>query len=196
LPDKPSFFSVVTVLSNRNTERLGIAGSTGIVLGHAQETGAHVYAVLITDETFALKAPDIWPTGEIAPREAVYPGESLRVAPERYGVTRIEVGRAAVILHLGVGDDPATVGNVDVEVILDDGSRWGATLLTIAEIERLMARWRLSGEAQGGAYFQCRDLVVIRDPGTEAIVELIGAMITADEIRSAFVELDRAAPDS
>ncbi|MEU7766676.1 hypothetical protein AB0B25_16300 [Nocardia sp. NPDC049190] len=39
------------------------------------------------------------------------------------------------------GEDLDAVCNVDVEVRLPDGSRWSATVFTIAEVERLMGSW-------------------------------------------------------
>ncbi|MYS71025.1 hypothetical protein GTY88_11375, partial [Streptomyces sp. SID5926] len=39
------------------------------------------------------------------------------------------------------GEDLDEVCNVDVFVTLEDGSRWAATVFTIAEVERLMKLW-------------------------------------------------------
>jgi hypothetical protein len=38
---------------------------------------------------------------------------------------------------------------------LPDGSRWSATILTLAEVDRLMSRWARTGESVGGNYFRC-----------------------------------------
>lgn len=46
-----------------------------------------------------------------------------------------------------------SVCNVDVFVDLKDGSRWSATVFTLAEVERLMESWAGSDEALGGRYF-------------------------------------------
>jgi hypothetical protein len=43
--------------------------------------------------------------------------------------------------------------NVDVELRLADGSRWSATVFTLAEVDRVMRSWEASGEALGGRYF-------------------------------------------
>lgn len=52
----------------------------------------------------------------------------------------------------GPDEDLDSVCNVDVEVRLTDGSRWSATVRTVAEVERLMENWSRSGEALGGRY--------------------------------------------
>jgi hypothetical protein len=46
----------------------------------------------------------------------------------------------------GAGEDLDSVCNVDVEVRLtEDGSRWSATVFTLAEVERLMQKWAGTG---------------------------------------------------
>jgi hypothetical protein len=67
------------------------------------------------------------------------------------------------------GEALDTVCNVDVEVTLTaDGSRWSATVFTLAEVERLMETWSRTGEALGGRYFWCSDGLMVRAPGIEA----------------------------
>lgn len=60
------------------------------------------------------------------------------------------------------------VCNVDVEVHLPDGSRWSATIFTLAEVDRLMMRWEGTGEAAGGRCFWCSDGLIVREPGIQA----------------------------
>ena len=91
---------------------------------------------------------------------------------------------------LGSEDDADTIENVDVEVILDDGSRWGATLLTLAEIGRLVSRWKATGECLGGSYFQCADLVVIERGGIAAATELLRQLLESGQIRDVLVRMD------
>lgn len=56
-----------------------------------------------------------------------------------------------------------SVCNVDVFVDLKDGSRWSATVFTVAEVERLMETWAGSGEALGGRCFWISDGLLALD---------------------------------
>lgn len=85
--------------------------------------------------------------------------------------------RFKALFVLGVEDDPASVENVNAEITIPDGTRWSATFLTLAEIGRVMERWRLSSECLAGAYFRCPDLVAIRNPGISAMVEALDAAL-------------------
>ncbi|MFC9894695.1 hypothetical protein ACFVMC_13485 [Nocardia sp. NPDC127579] len=87
--------------------------------------------------------------------------------------------------------DPERVENVDVEVRLTDGSRWSATMFTVAEVQRLMARWSQTGECGGGAYFWCRDGVIVGDPGVRAMTAvLIGLHDDDDGLTAVLQRLD------
>jgi hypothetical protein len=57
------------------------------------------------------------------------------------------------------------VCNVDVEVRLPDGSRWSATIFTVAEVERLTARWSSTGKVLNGRYFRCSDCLIVKESG-------------------------------
>ncbi|MEV4671055.1 hypothetical protein AB0K34_05310 [Actinomadura sp. NPDC049382] len=81
---------------------------------------------------------------------------------------------------LGRDDEPDSVENVDVEVTFSDGTRWGATFLTVREIERIMDRWRMSGEGQNGTVFRCPDLVIVRDGGVRAITAVLESAVSQD----------------
>ncbi|WP_422739088.1 hypothetical protein ACN263_07550 [Micromonospora sp. WMMD729] len=74
----------------------------------------------------------------------------------------------------GENDDPATADNIDAHVSLADGSQHYATFMTAAEIGRVLHRWAETGEAGGGSYFWCSDLVIIPRPGVEAMVAALG----------------------
>ncbi|MFE6615893.1 hypothetical protein [Amycolatopsis sp. NPDC057786] len=74
---------------------------------------------------------------------------------------------------IGDGEDPEQVANVDVEVRLPDGSRWSATMFTVAELERLMERWAQTGECGSGSYFWCSDGVIVRKPGVSFMTEVL-----------------------
>lgn len=94
------------------------------------------------------------------------------------------------VFMLGADDEPESVENVDVEVILADKSRWSATFLTLAEIGRIMARWRITGECAGGAYLQIPDLIVVRDPGVPEMVEVLDHLLVEGEPGGILIALE------
>ncbi|MEV7565694.1 hypothetical protein [Streptomyces tanashiensis] len=71
-----------------------------------------------------------------------------------------------------------SVRNVDVEVRLTvDGSRWSATMFTLAEVERTMDRWSRTGEGMGGRYFWCFDGPIVRDPGIDSMTQVLAGLL-------------------
>ncbi|MEU5438937.1 hypothetical protein AB0G73_37180 [Streptomyces sp. NPDC020719] len=90
-------------------------------------------------------------------------------------------------------EEPDEVCNVDAEVHLPDGSRWSATIFTLAEVDRLMRHWQQTGEAAGGRCFWCPDGLIVRAPGITAMVEVITGLLAADEFTGAFHRLDEPA---
>jgi hypothetical protein len=103
---------------------------------------------------------------------------------------RVSLDGAEVVFILGAEQDPETVENVDVEVRLADESRWSATFVSLAEIGRIMDRWTTTGEGLRGRYFQCADLVIVREGGVPAMVEVVRGLLDADDLRMVFVRLD------
>lgn len=92
----------------------------------------------------------------------------------------VEGGRVSFLF--GQGDDPATADNIDAHVHLADGTHRYATFMTTVEIGRLLRRWAETGEAGGGQYFWCSDLVIIPRPGVEAMVAALEEMIRTGDI--------------
>jgi len=105
-------------------------------------------------------------------------------------LTKVQLNGAEAVFMLGSADDPDTVENVDVEVALDDGSRWSATFLTLAEIRRLMARWKATGECLSGAYFQCSDMVIVEQGGIVAATDLLRRLVDSGRIQDVLSRVD------
>ncbi|MGW2256170.1 hypothetical protein ACWCXH_39465 [Kitasatospora sp. NPDC001660] len=82
------------------------------------------------------------------------------------------------------------VCNIDAEVHLPDGSRWSATIFTLAEAARLMKRWEETGEAADGRCFWCSDGLIVRDPGVQGMVSVITKLLASGEFDGAFHRLD------
>ncbi|MFC8176758.1 hypothetical protein [Streptomyces sp. NPDC057325] len=84
------------------------------------------------------------------------------------------------------GEDLDEVCNIDVLVTLKDGSRWTATVFTVAEVERLMKLWAGTDEALGGRYFWVPDGLIVRDPGIDNMTGVIAGLIKNGEFSEIF----------
>ncbi|MFD5777682.1 hypothetical protein [Streptomyces fungicidicus] len=84
------------------------------------------------------------------------------------------------------GEDLDEVCNVDVFLTLEDGSRWTATVFTVAEVERLMKLWAGTDEALGGRYFWVSDGLIVRDPGIDSMSDVIAGLIESSEFSEIF----------
>ena len=93
-----------------------------------------------------------------------------RVVDERF--------RACFVV--GLEQDVDAVCDVDVEVVLPDESRWTATFVTVAEVDRLMGR---------RAYFWCPDAVVVRDAGVDGMVGVLAGLVGTDDFAEIFRRL-------
>ncbi|MFF2810739.1 hypothetical protein ACFVT2_26905 [Streptomyces sp. NPDC058000] len=82
------------------------------------------------------------------------------------------------------------VDNVDVEVRLRDGSRWSATMFTVAQVEVLMKRWAASGEALGGRYFWCSHGLIVRDAGISNMTQVLTGLIENGDVTQVLHRLD------
>ena len=85
-------------------------------------------------------------------------------------------------------DTDETVANVDAFVDLPDGSTWTLTIVTVAEVSRLLAKWKDTGEVANGSYFWAVDQLIVPEPGipamTAAIRELVQSkLVPAHETR-------------
>ncbi|WP_329021638.1 hypothetical protein [Streptomyces sp. NBC_00690] len=86
----------------------------------------------------------------------------------------------------GDGEGLGEVCNVDVFVSLKDGSRWTATVFTVAEVKRLMNLWAGTDEALGGRYFWVSDGLIVRDPGIDNMTDVIAGLIENGEFSEVF----------
>lgn len=78
------FYQVVEIQSSPATERLGVDSTHGVVVGISAGETERTYAVLVGQQTFMISPSDLVPTGESVTREAIYSGERVEVAPEKY----------------------------------------------------------------------------------------------------------------
>ncbi|MFG2525681.1 hypothetical protein [Streptomyces sp. NPDC048527] len=88
------------------------------------------------------------------------------------------------------GEDLESVDNVDVFVDLPDGSRWSATIITLAQVELAMKRWAATGEALRGPYFWVSDGLVVRDGGISNMTQVLVGLVENDEFAQVLQRLD------
>jgi hypothetical protein len=67
-------------------------------------------------------------------------------------------------------ESPESACNVDGWIDVPGRGSWAGTFLSLAEVARLMERWRETGENASGAYFVALDGVIVREPGVESIL--------------------------
>lgn len=100
------------------------------------------------------------------------------------GLFHVQGDGFEVRFALGSAEEIESVENVDVFVRLADGSEWTATIFTLAEVQRLMHRWAVSGEALAGAYFWCWDGLIVRGAGVAAMLHVLAGLVASDEARA------------
>ena len=79
--------------------------------------------------------------------------------------------------------------NVDVEVVLADGRRLGATFFTMRNIERLFEKNRATGECRAGLYLWAANMIVVRELSMEVINKTVEDLIEMGELENAFTKL-------
>lgn len=80
--------------------------------------------------------------------------------------------------------------NIDVFVNLKDGTRWSATVITLAQVETIMGRWAATGEALGGSYFWCSDGIIVRDAGISNMTKVLVGLIESGEFTQILQRVD------
>lgn len=85
--------------------------------------------------------------------------------------------------------DPAT-DNVDVEVALTDGRRFGATFFTLQNVQRLFEKNRATGECLGGLYLWAVNMIIVETLTMDVIRKTVEDLLDNGEFFSAFSRLD------
>ena len=81
------------------------------------------------------------------------------------------------------------VDNVDVEVVMADGRRFGATFFTMQNIERLFEKNRATGECRAGLYLWAANMILVHQLSMEVIDETVQDLLENGELESAFARL-------
>ncbi|MCG8462974.1 MAG: hypothetical protein MI919_42360 [Holophagales bacterium] len=80
--------------------------------------------------------------------------------------------------------------NADVEVLLPDGRRFGATFFTRANLDSILARYRETGECESGLYFWARDMILVDRLTRVTVEQTVLSLIRHGELEDAFSLLD------
>ncbi|MCO6009734.1 hypothetical protein NE236_32660 [Actinoallomurus purpureus] len=92
------------------------------------------------------------------------------------------------------GYDPEALEEADGHIHLPDGTHYAPTFMTLRTVSAIMDRWQTSGECLNGEYFWCSDLIIIRNPGLPAIVEVVRHLIATGEVHSICSPLEAETP--
>jgi hypothetical protein len=85
--------------------------------------------------------------------------------------------------------DPST-DNLDVEVTLTDGRRFGATFFTLQNVKRLFEKNRATGECLGGLYLWAANMILVETLTMNVIRKTVEDLLDNGELFSAFSRLD------
>lgn len=100
--------------------------------------------------------------------------------------TDLDAGGRLVIRGI---DDDGTVTNADVELVDRSGKRWSATVMTYAEVGRLIETYRLSGECQAGAFFRVPDLIIVPNSNRESVIRVFAQLLSDNAHRDEMTPL-------
>lgn len=99
------------------------------------------------------------------------------------------IGDATALFMIALGQAPEEASNLDLILTLRDGSRWSATILTLAEVDAIWRRWEVTGECFGGRYLNCPDLLLVRNAGIDSICDVLHNILTTDGPEGVLVRL-------
>ena len=84
--------------------------------------------------------------------------------------------------------DPA-LDNIDIEVRLTDGRRFGATFFTLQNLERLFQKNAITGECGAGLYLWAANMILVRVLSQAAIEGTVEELMKNGEFETAFCAL-------
>jgi hypothetical protein len=80
--------------------------------------------------------------------------------------------------------------NIDIEVQLEDGRRFGATFFTLRSIARVIEKNRNTGECARGLYHWTANMIVVSELSLDAIRRTVRDLIETEEFEQAFAFLE------
>lgn len=79
--------------------------------------------------------------------------------------------------------------NVDLEITLDDGRRFGATLFTLSNLQSLFKKNRATGECADGTYLWAANMILVEKLDQATITRTIADLIASGELETACAPL-------
>ena len=79
--------------------------------------------------------------------------------------------------------------NVDVEVTLANGARFGATFFTLKNVERLFQQNHATGECGGGTYLWTANMILVLELTMDVVENSVQELLDSEEFYSAFRRL-------
>jgi hypothetical protein len=86
--------------------------------------------------------------------------------------------------------------NTDVTITFADGTRWGATFFSYANIAALTEKNRRTGENLSGKYLWASDMILVDEVSRPCIEEVVEHLISTCEYHRVFSRLTPAGEDS
>ena len=80
--------------------------------------------------------------------------------------------------------------NVDVEVTLKDGRRFGATFFTVQNVKKLFDKNRATGEWAGGLYLWAANMILTENLTMDVIEKAVEDLLENEEFFTAFLLLE------
>lgn len=108
----------------------------------------------------------------------------------RDSLVRRSIGNANALFMIALDQESEEASNLDLVLTLEDGSRWSATVLTLAEVSSIWKRWEKTGECYGGRYFNCPDLLLVRESGIDSICEVLEDILATGGPEGVLVRLE------
>lgn len=107
--------------------------------------------------------------------------ESTQARGRDGGFYRVHTEQFDATFMPDANEDLDAVNDIDVAVRLPDGSRWSASICTVARVRPPMERWATTDGSPGGRYYWCSDGLIVRDAGISSMVEVLTGLIDNGE---------------
>jgi|LakMenEpi03Aug12_release.lakeMendotaPanAssembly.Ray.scaffolds.fasta_scaffold3064938_1 hypothetical protein len=79
--------------------------------------------------------------------------------------------------------------NIDINVYVNDGKRYSATLFTPKNIAMLLEKYEKSGECARGTFVWAVEMIILKDLSKESILTTVDALLRTGEIEFAMTRI-------
>ncbi len=86
--------------------------------------------------------------------------------------------------------------NIDVEITLENGDRYGATFFTIKNLERLFEKNKRTGEFAAGSYLWATDMLIVEELTHAAMNRALHDLVLSGQLSVACSRLEPLTEDS